>query len=96
MAENIAVATVYLSGTGLPRAWLARLSRELVADHFAASATIYERRDPDNGVGVLAQLHTRADLIDQIRRRASIADVRAYPLQCSPDYASWVLAETSR
>jgi hypothetical protein len=96
MAENLAVATVYLSRSGVPREWVANLSRELVAEHYAATATIYERPDPDNGVDVLARLHTRADHIEQIRQRASIAVVRAYPLECAPDYADWVLAETCR
>ncbi len=96
MAENVTVATVYLNWAGVPRAWFASLASTLVAERYAATATIYERSHPDNGVDVLARLYTRADHVDQIRRHAPHATVRVHPLECAPDYADWVLAQTSR
>ncbi|WP_330182830.1 divalent-cation tolerance protein CutA [Nocardia sp. NBC_01503] len=95
MAENVSVATVYLSGSGLPREWFSKLTHALVAEHLAATGTVFERAHPDNGGDVLVRLHTRADHIEPIRQRAHLAEVRAYPLQCAPDYADWVRAETA-
>lgn len=97
MAENDAVTTVYVSGGGLSREWISALSRGLVAERYAATATIFERPHPDNGVDVMARLHTRPEHIQEIRSRASLlAEVRAYPLECADDYRAWVLAETFR
>ncbi|MEG8181763.1 hypothetical protein GZH49_25015 [Nocardia terpenica] len=90
------IVTVYLTTLGLPARWMTKLTRGLVEDKLAATATVYERRHADGGAEVLAALHTRRDHVSAITSRAFGTErVAAFSLDCDSRYRAWVLDSTS-
>lgn len=94
--DNVTVITVHLKASGLPAQWLVELTRELVADHLAADATVYQRPHPDSGTDLLATLHTRPCHVERIAQRAAHADsIITAPLDCDAEYEAWILQATA-
>ncbi|KZM68872.1 hypothetical protein [Nocardia terpenica] len=98
MAESDYLTTVYVDVTGLTRECISERVNALVAEKYAATAEISERAHHDSGNEIRARLHTRAEHVNEIRRRFNNLGgmIRDYPLQCAPDYAAQVLAGTER
>ena len=95
MATDTRVTSVHITAVGLSRRWLNGLMNDVVAADEAATFSLYERRHPDSGTGLLAIVHTQPRHVEAITKRVGFkGEVRAWPLDCAESYQEWIIRET--